>query len=56
MVCIVGTDHSTFGHPARAYKKHRGGSMRATILPYGILLIKAPRAAVSMMAKGCIVA
>ena len=29
--------------------------MRATILPYAITLTKAHRAAVSMMAKGCIV-
>ena len=30
--------------------------MRVTILPYAIILTKAHRAAVSMMAKGCIVA
>ena len=30
--------------------------MRATILPLAIILTKAHRAAVSMMAKGCIVA
>ena len=30
--------------------------MRATILPYAFILTKAHRAAVSMMAKGCIVA
>ena len=30
--------------------------MRATILPWAIILTKAHRAAVSMMAKGCIVA
>ena len=30
--------------------------MRATKLPYAIILTKAHRAAVSMMAKGCIVA
>ena len=30
--------------------------MRATILPSAIILTKAHRAAVSMMAKGCIVA
>ena len=30
--------------------------MRATILPYAIILTKAQRAVVSMMAKGCIVA
>ena len=30
--------------------------MRATILTFAIILIKAHRAAVSMMAKGCIVA
>ena len=30
--------------------------MRATILPYDIILTKARRATVSMMAKGCIVA
>ena len=29
--------------------------MRDTILPYAIILTKAHRAAVSMMAKGCIV-
>ena len=34
----------------------RGGSMRATILPMTIVLTKAHRAAVSIMAKGCIVA
>ena len=33
-----------------------GGSMRATILTYAIILTKANRAAVSMMAKGSIVA
>ena len=38
------------------YKKHRGGSMRATILPSAIILTKACRDAVSVMAKGCIVA
>ena len=38
------------------YKKHRGGSTQATILPYAIILTKAHRAAVSIMAKGCIVA
>ena len=36
--------------------KHRGGSMRATILPQAIILTKAHRAAVSMMPKGCNVA
>ena len=30
--------------------------MRATILPLAIILTKAHRVAVSMMAKGCIVA
>ena len=30
--------------------------MRATVLPYAIILTKAHRAAVSVMAKGCIVA
>ena len=30
--------------------------MRATILPHAVILTKAHRAAVSMMAKGCIVA
>ena len=30
--------------------------MRATILPYAIILTKAHRDMVSMMAKGCIVA
>ena len=30
--------------------------MRATILPYAIILTKAHRAVVSIMAKGCIVA
>ena len=30
--------------------------MRATILPYAIILTKTHRAVVSMMAKGCIVA
>ena len=30
--------------------------MKATILPYAIILTKAHRATVSMMAKGCIVA
>ena len=30
--------------------------MRATILPWAVMLTKAHRAAVSMMAKGCIVA
>ena len=30
--------------------------MRATILPYAIILTKVRRAAVSIMAKGCIVA
>ena len=30
--------------------------MRATILPYAIILTKAHRTAVSMVAKGCIVA
>ena len=30
--------------------------MRATILPYAVILTNAHRAAVSMMAKGCIVA
>ena len=30
--------------------------MRTTILPYAIILTKDHRAAVSMMAKGCIVA
>ena len=29
--------------------------MRATILPYAIILTKARRVAVSIMAKGCIV-
>ena len=38
------------------YKKHRGGSMRATILPKAIILTKARRAAFNMMAKGSIVA
>ena len=38
------------------YKKHRGGSMRATILPYAIILTKVQRATVSIMTKGCIVA
>ena len=37
-------------------KKHRGGSMRATILPKAIILTKACKAAISIMAKGCIVA
>ena len=36
------------------YKKHRGGSMRVTILPQAIILTKACWAMVSMMAKGCI--
>ena len=36
------------------YKKHRGGSVRVTILPYAIILTKANSAAVSIMAKGCI--
>ena len=35
-------------------KEKRGGSMRATILPWAIILTKAHRAAVSMMAKGSI--
>ena len=30
--------------------------MKATILPYAIIVTKAHRAAVSTMAKGCIVA
>ena len=30
--------------------------MKATILPYAIILTKAHRAAVNMMVKGCIVA
>ena len=30
--------------------------MRATILPEAVILTKAPRAAASMIAKGCIVA
>ena len=30
--------------------------MRATILPYAFILTKAHKAAVSIMAKGCIVA
>ena len=38
------------------YKKHGGGSMRVTILPYAVILTKAWRVAVSMMAKGRIVA
>ena len=38
------------------YKKHRGASMRVAILPIGIILSKAHRATVSMMAKRCIVA
>ena len=37
------------------YKKHRRGSMRATIL-YAIILTKARRAVVSVMARGCIMA
>ena len=37
------------------HKKHRGGRMRATILPQTIILTKAHRAAVSIMAEGCIV-
>ena len=37
------------------YKKHRGGSMRTTILPWAIVLSKACMAAVSMMAKECVV-
>ena len=37
-------------------KKHRGGSIRATILPHAIILTKAHRAAVSILAKGSIVA
>ena len=37
-------------------KKHRGGSIRATILPWASILTKAHRASVSIMAKGCIVA
>ena len=36
--------------------EHRGGSTQATILPSCITLTKAHRAAISMMAKGCIVA
>ena len=38
------------------HKKHRGGSMRVTILPYAILLTKAQRVTVRMMANGWIVA
>ena len=37
------------------YKKHRGGSMRATILPWAIVLSKACRDVVSMVAKECVV-
>ena len=37
-------------------EKHRGVSTQATILPYSIILTKANRAAISMMAVGCIVA
>ena len=43
-------------HKLVIYKKYRGGSMSATILPYAIILTKAHRATVSMMAKRCIVA
>ena len=33
-------------------EKHRGGSMRTTILPYAIILTKAHRVVVSIIAKG----
>ena len=36
--------------------RNREGSMKATILPHAIILTRAHRATVSMMAKGCIVA
>ena len=34
------------------FKKHRGGSIRAIVLPLAIILTKVCRAAVSIMAKG----
>ena len=49
-------DFGWLEHIEEEYKKHRGGSMRATILPLAIILTKAHRATVSIMAKGCIVA
>ena len=38
------------------YKKHRGASMRARILPWAIIMTKTHRVAVSTMAKGYILA
>ena len=37
-------------------KKHRGGSMRVTVLPMAIIITKAHRVTGSMMAIGSIVA
>ena len=36
-------------------KKHRGGSMLATIIPDAVILTNAQKATVSVMTKGCIV-
>ena len=54
--CEVSSEDFT-GADCNTKIKHRGGgSMRATILPSAVILTKAHRAAVNMMAKGCIVA
>ena len=44
------------GFRRRTNIRHRGGSIKATILPESIILIKAHRAVDSIMAKECIVA
>ena len=49
---LVGGYHSLFFRVKYYNKRHRGGSRKVTILPSAIILTKAHRAAVSMIAKG----
>ena len=53
-VGLQGPEDRQVGQRDYFYKINRRGSMRATIHPSAIILTKAHRAAVSMMAEGCI--
>ena len=53
---MISAHHLRNVKPILIHQKQRGGSMRAKILPWAIILTKAHRAAVSMMVKGCIAA
>ena len=56
LITLFGYNQASMNIKTEKYKKHRGDSVRAAILPWAVILTKARRDAVSTMAKPCIVA